>query len=65
MDKIIRICGNCNDFDSNVCTIRYTIKNGVRSPMRVSFNKLGCGVFMYKILQDNKEPKTQPITAHK
>jgi len=43
------------DFENGTCAIRYQIKNGVKSPMKVSFNKLGCQVFEYKILQNTKE----------
>jgi len=55
MDKIKKICRNCDDFieknNSSFCGIRYLIdKDGGRKPMPVTKNKKGCEVFMYKIV---------------
>lgn len=45
-----KICSNCDDFNNNTCSIRYTIlKDGTKIPMKRTPNQKGCKVFMYKI----------------
>jgi len=51
MERIKKICKNCDDFCSKTqtCTIRFVINKTDRKPMPRKPEQKGCEGFMYKV----------------